>query len=163
MNDDIIEDYCLLEQSVESKRLKLDELRAEFAMQSKYTRTSHDELGWFTYGFKLEDEVCRLVDRIHKREQRIQQLEIKEWYFARYLYNLHENERQYLYKRFVDGADVAINEPLETRTLDEISEIEQAVAYRFDDYVVDDDIKAQQFTGSFDDDFQTAMELLEVD
>ncbi|MGO1356305.1 hypothetical protein [Alkalibacterium gilvum] len=98
--------------------------------QSYHTRTEMTPEGILKVkAFNVESEVCNYLEDCYYIEQRLKEKEQKKRYFKDYLHRLTPDKRAYLYKRYVHGLEVTVNESIEHDTMAEILEIEDAVAY----------------------------------
>jgi len=123
--------YLKLDYRIEVETNKLNELRNRHYNQSYHTRTEVSEAGELKVkSFRFEDKVCNFIESTKSIEKRIKEEKQKKRYFDDYLHTLTPEAREYLYNRYLNGLDVTVNEKIENDTVQEIQEIEEAIAFR---------------------------------
>lgn len=122
--------YFNLDHKIQGDAKRITELKQKFNSQSYHTRTeTSDGLGIRVVAFRAENEVCNYIDDLVSIEERLKMKKKKRRYFNEYLHTLTLEEQNYLYDRYLYQKDVTLNETTERATIEEIHEIEDAMAY----------------------------------
>lgn len=126
---ELIIKYMNLDHSVRRLQKSLDHVRSIFYDLSLHTRTEANGLEITVKAYRVENEVCKYVDSVQRSHLVLENRKKARKYFNDYLDSLSPKERDYLYQRYLMGYDLPEQEELDSATIEEISEIEDAICY----------------------------------
>ena len=177
INSKSIAHYFKLARIVNKCDQRIRELRKAFFSQTMSSYITSNGLEIFSKGFNVEYHVSSLVDYQRRMEKYTEICKFKSKHFNEYLNTLQPDERKYLKKRYMydpwpeDGCEELHpneeNEWVDKHCLEMISEIEEAVSYRFlgkkpyiDDDSDIDQVSEEEFEEAFDNAFLTMINRL---
>lgn len=126
---ELIMKYMKLDESVRRLQKRLNNIQSVFFDRTFHTRTEPTDLGLNVTAYRIESEVCGYVDSVNRIRANLDNKKKVRKYFNDYLESLSPKERDYLFKRYLMGYDLPEQEGLDSSTIEEISEIQEAIGY----------------------------------
>lgn len=124
--------YFKLSKSIEQIRLEMVALRKQFYHRSFVgCSLAFDPDGGRHTSFNMESDVLTLVAGQEWQKQRIAINQFRNDHFRRYLATLKRDEVHFLEAKYIHNSTKANRPDIEQPLLDEITEIEAAVCFRF--------------------------------
>lgn len=134
---ELIHDYFNLDNRINRKKQRLQQLQREFESFNYYSHTVYDVVeGFYVRGFRLESRFCDYIDSLTLYKRHIMKLECKKHHFKTFTHTLDRNT--YLsfkrkYKYITGNFEQVSCSKADEKFLNEILEIEQAISFEFND------------------------------
>lgn len=130
MDELVIREYFNLDKTI--KRLKHYQRikHWEFYQQSMTTRLEYTDLGLHSAGFRADQEVISLYEKLGCIERRIIRNTFRSEHFKDCLAQLTESDLNLLKLKFTRNSMVYVSDSLLRKLLSEIQEIETAICFR---------------------------------
>ena len=130
-----LEYYVISRYMIIGKRINKLEQKKRYKRWMFYQQTFHTSVAYTGYeviveAIKTDKAIERLDETIRAIEQHIKLLEIKQRYWEKFFNGLSFQDRQYFTQKYIYGHQM-INERLDRMALEEIDEIDNAIAFQY--------------------------------
>ncbi len=133
-----------------------------FWSKNLYTSIQERDGKLITNAFDIENQVISYLSTVVSAEEHLLLLKFKYEHFMRYLDKLSSNKRYYLVQRYKYNENV-INDELDNEIMDEVSEIETAVHFRFESTIEEEKVDSNILDEDPQEYFKKMMELISVE
>lgn len=121
-----LDNYLYIDDMIASLEDKKAQIRTVIYQKNLATHVAYDELGMYTTAPRIENIVSDNIEACELIDKRIKRWKLRRWYFSSYLAKLSQKQQESLKKGIYSKS-------LYNETMDEIQQIEIAVAFH-DDY-----------------------------